>query len=618
MARSKKSYIKWYKHELERAKSFRQQHQYDALWERMVDLYRGKTLPTVQTKEDRVVVNVAFGTINVIYPSVSVNYPKITVMPNDPLDEDRAVLTEVITNFNWKHFNFQDQFRLAVKDYLLIGHGWVKCGYRYKEEDAPYEEEERTEMFDQSVEQADSFAAENPGMAGDVPDNDEILAALPEAKIVIAEDQPFIERVSPFDIFVDPEATGMDDARWICQRIIRPIEDVRKDKRYKQSVRLSVQSDMHADQFREQQRRMMLRGNQDPEDQRVTIYEWYDIKRNTMAVCAEGSEQFLVDPAPCPFPFGQPFVMIRNYDVPDYFYPMGDLEAIEPLVNELNKTRSIGIQVRQKFARKTLARAGAFDAQGRQALESNVDNTVVFVADEGADLNQVVAAMPQIPVPPELFEHSDTIEKDIGDVSGISEYQRGQVPETRRTATEASIIQDNVSARSAEKLAQIEKAIARIARRVIQLQQEFMQSTQVARIVGPDQAIYWIPYDHEDIKGEFDFEVEAGSTQPQNDTVRRQTATALMEAMQPFIDMGVVDPARMAEHVLREGFGVKDPSKFIMMPEIDPMTGMPMEPGMEGQMGGVGGPQGPPDGAGGFTNDQGEVGNQLPMGAMMG
>ena len=612
MARSRKDTLKFYKHEIDRAKNFRTDQGYERLWERMVDLYRGRVLPTVQTKEDRVVVNVAFGTINVIYPSVSVNYPKITVMPNDPLDEDRAVLTEAITNYNWKHFNFQDEFRLAVKDYLLMGHGWVKVGYSYKEQEVGYSDSERDELYADSVAEADDFAAQNPDMAGDVADDHEIGQALPQSKVVIAEDQPFVERVSPYDIYVDPEATTLNDARWICQKIVRPLTEVRKDPRYKQSVRLSVQSDMHADQYREEQRRRFLRGNNDPEDQRVTIYEWYDIKANTFSVCAEGSEQFLVDPQPCPFPFGHPFVMLRNYDVPDFFYPMGDLEAIEPLVDELNKTRSIAIQVRQKFARKTLARAGAFDAAGRQALASNVDNTVVFVADEGADLNQVVAAMPQIPVPPELFEHSDTIEKDIGDVSGISEYQRGQVPETRRTATEASIIQDNVSARSAEKLAQIEKAIARVARRVVQLQQEFMQATQVARVVGPDQAIFWIPYSHEDIQGEFDFEVEAGSTQPMNETVRRQTATALMEAMAPFIGT-VIDPAMLAQHVLKEGFGVKDPSKFIMppMPMMDPNTGMPVE-----EPGGVGGPQGPPDGAGGFQNQNGEVGNQLPEGAM--
>lgn len=614
MARSRKNILKQYKHELERAKNFRMEQGYDDLWERMVDLYRGKTLPSVNTREDRIVVNIAFGTINVIYPSVSVNYPKITVMPNDPLDEDRAVITEAITNYNWKHFGFQDQFRLAVKDYLIIGHGWIKTGYRYKEQPVSLSDGERDEEYESAVAEVDEYASMNPEMAGSLPTDQEIVNNLPETRIVIAEDQPFVERISPHDMYVDPEAITMADARWICQRIVRPLVDVQRDERYKRSVRLNVKADMDVSQFRDQQRSFFRRGNQDPEDQRVTIYEWYDIPSNTVSVCAEGSDEFLIDPKPAPFSFGHPFVMLRNYDIPDYFYPMGDLEAIEPLVQELNKTRSIAIQVRKKFARKFLYRAGAFNAEGRQALVSDEDNTFVPVADENTPFPELIGAVPQVPVPPEIFEHSEQIEQDIGDVSGVSEYQRGQVPETRRTATEAAIISDNVNARSADKLAQVELAIAMVARRVVQLQQQFMSQTQVARVTGPDAAIFWVPYDAEDIQGEFDFEVEAGSTQPQNESVRRQTATALMQAMEPFIAMGVVDPAALAQHVLKFGFGVPNPSKFLlppMMPQVDPMTGQPMGP----EMGGIGGPQGAPMG-GGFQDQNGEIGNQLPDGAM--
>lgn len=614
MARSRKQQLKIYKHELERAKNYRIEQGYEDLWERMIDLYRGRTLPSVQTREDRVVVNIAFGTINVIYPSVSVNYPKITVMPSHPLYEDTAVITEAVTNYNWRHHNYQDQFRLAVKDYLIIGHGWIKTGYRYREQEVQLSVGEYQSQLETAQAEADEYAASNPEQAAFLPTDDELVANLPETRTVIAEDQPFVERVSPFDMFVDPEATTMDDAKWVCQRIIRPLNDVKTDRRYNRSVRMNVQADLDVlGDTRDQQRSFFRRGNQDPEDQRVTIYEWYDVRSNTVATCAEGSDEFLIDPQPCPFTFGHPFVMLRNYDIPDYFYPMGDLEAIEPLVHELNKTRSIAVQVRKKFARKFLYRAGDFDAMGRQALESDVDNTFVPVATD-APFAEVIGAVPQIQVPPEIFEHSQTIEDDIGTVSGVSEYQRGQTPETRRTATEAAIISDNVNARSADKLAQIETCIAKVARRVVQLQQQFMSQTQVARVVGPDQAIYWVPYSHEDIKGEFDFEVEAGSTQPQNETVRRQNATAMMQAMQPFIQMGVVDPAALAQHVLKYGFNVPNPGKFM----IDPMQQMMQQQGMGmpgAEMGGVGGPQGAPMG-GGFQDDNGEIGNELPDGMM--
>ena len=57
------------------------------------------------------------------------------------------------------------------------------------------------------------------------------------------------------------------------------------------------------------------------------------------------------------------------------------------------------------------------------------------------------------------------------------------MPEIRRTATEASIIADAQNARAADKLATVELSIGEIARRVIQLMQQYMTGQQVARIV---------------------------------------------------------------------------------------------------------------------------------------
>lgn len=614
---SRKQYLKYYKHELERAKNFRELEGYDDLWQRMIDMYRGKCLPVVESVEDQVVVNVAFGTINVVYPSVSVNHPKITVTPNKPEDEDRSAIVEAVTNYNWKHHNFQDHFRRCVKDYLILGHGWLKCGYRYKEEYQPLTGSAAEEEAETLRSQADDFAAANPEMAGIVPSNEEIEQNLPETTLCITEDRPFVERVSPFDIFVDPEATCMDDVRWICQRIYKPLEDVRRDERYKKSVRMSVEGDMGTERDDSASRSWFRRTQSEPDNVRVTVYEWYDVHANTMSVCAEGSDDFLIDPHPIPFSFGHPFVMLRNYDVPDMFYPMGDLEAIEPLVQELNKTRSVSMRVREKFAPKYLYRPGAFDATGRQALEGREYKRMVPVADTNSPFTDLLAVVPEVPTPPELFQHSDIVEKDIGDVSGISEYQRGQVPETRRTATEAAIISDSVNARAADKLAQIEGGIALVARRVVALLQEFVTVDQVARVVGPDGALWWVPYDAEDVAGEYDFEVEGGSTQPMNETVRRQTATAIAESMMPFVQMGVVNPTELAMYLLKFGFGIKNPQNFM----VDPMQSMMMQQQMAaqqqtgGQMPGQEGMQPPPMG-GGYQNDQGEVGNQLPEGMM--
>lgn len=588
-----------YRMMLDHAKRWRNQEQYDELWWRMIDMYRGRQV-TELTPEDRITVNISFGTLNVIYPSVSVNYPKITVAPTRPDLEDAAVVVEALVNYQWKHFGFQREFRAAVKDWLMIGHGWVKVGYKYKEKKVKLSPEEMDEQYSSMIAQADDYAANFPEYAPELPTDEQIAQHLADTQMIAEVDQPFVERISPFDVYVDPAATSLEDARWICQRIVRPLREVQSDPTYKRAVRKSVQGDLETYTERDN-RDWRRRDRQTPELQYSTIWEFYDLGQGTTCTWAEGADDYLVDPQEIPFAFGHPFVMLRNYDIPEHFYPMGDLESIESLQMELNKTRSQMMQARKKYARKYLYKSSAFGPEGRQALESDVDNTFVEAADDGVPLNELIAPLPQVPLSPEIYQHSQVVEQDIATVSGVSEYQRGQVPETRRTATEAAIISDSVSARAADKLATIESGLALVARRVIQVCQQYVTGDQVFRVTGNNGAMVWVPWTREEILGEYDFEVEAGSTQPMNETVRRQTAVALSQAMAPFVQMGIVDPAALARHLLQFGFNVRNAEKFLTQQ-------MPMP--QPGGMPGIGGNQGPPMGGGYINQETGDNANE--------
>jgi len=169
----------------------------------------------------------------------------------------------------------------------------------------------------------------------------------------------------------------------------------------------------------------------------------------------------------------------------------------------------------------------------------------------------------------------------------VSEYARGQFPEIRRTATEASLIADAGNARAADKLAIVELGIGHVARRIIQLMQQFMTGEQVARVVGRGGESLFVTYNRDDIIGEYDYSVEGGSTQPTNDTIRKQQAVSLLNAMGPLVGT-VIDPTALARHVLQRGFDIKDPDKFLMQ----------QAPAMPAGPEGVPAPQGIPGGAG--------------------
>lgn len=589
-----------YRKKVEHSRRWRKEERYDELWRRMIDLYRGKHFDDL-SDEDRMLVNMAFATINVIAPSVSVNHPKITVGARKADDGDRAIVTEAVINYWWRHYGCQKELRLAVDDYLIIGHGWLKVGYKFVEE-------ERPKRYEEPATAGDMEAPEEPG--DETEDMLEDQGVTLETELVVREDRPFVERVSPFDVFVDPDAVSLDKCKWIAQRIRRPLEDVRSDQRYNRQARMdaaaSHYSKWSADDGRPRQSR-------DDTDAYVDVWEFYDLSKGTLSVFADGCDSFLVNPIEMPYAFGHPFHMLRNYDVPDYFYPIGELESIEPLQYELNATRSQMMNHRKRFSRKWLYKESAFDNPGREALESDEDNVMVpVISDE--PLGAVVQAMPAIVNPPDMYNVSGMILSDIDRISGVAEFMRGGASEISRTATEAAMMQDAMNARTSDKLAEVERAIAEAAKRLIGLAQQFMTGEHVARVVGSSAMPIWINFDRDYIMGEFDFEVEAGSTQPVNESFRRQMALQMVDAMAPFVGAGVVDMAALARHVLQFGFGVKTPEAFLAAPAPQvgpegmpagpegapmgpPMGEAPLEPGMEVPTGGMPLPTSIPQGA---------------------
>lgn len=554
-----------YRRKVEASRNWRKNEQYDNLWQRMINLYRGRHYRG-NIPGDRLLVNICFSTINTLAPAVSIGRPKILVNPRRPEDGDKAVLTEAIINYWWQHYECQPEFQRAVKDYLVLGHGWVKTGYRFVEE----------EKVDSIEYTADEIAERDP--LGEV-----------ESSMIIREDRPFLERIDPFDMFVDPSATCLNDMRWIAQRIRRPLKDVKADERYNYAARQEVSPSSYSTYANslDSNPANTNYGINNPDDAFCDIYEYYDINTGEMAVFSDaGGDKFLIKPTKIPYAFGHPFFMLRNYDIPSFFYPMGELEAIEPLQMELNETRTQMMNHRKRYSRKWLFNESAFDDFGRQALASDDDNVIVPVKGN-ENLNNVVVPMPALINPPEFYNQSALIQNDIDRVSGVSEYQRGAIPETTRTAREATIIAEAGNARVAEKLVSIENSIARCASNLIMLAQQYLTGEQTVRIVGSENAPVWLTFDKDYISGQFDFTVEAGSTAPRNEAFRRDMALQMVAAMQPFAQAGIVDLPKLAEYVLGTGFGVKNPESFLTTPPPQAMEGpggQPMAPPEQGGM----------------------------------
>jgi hypothetical protein len=352
------------------------------------------------------------------------------------------------------------------------------------------------------------------------------------------------------------------------------------------------------------------------------VIEFYDLKRRIVATFAMDGDQstdgeaggresgFLIKPAPIPYGFGAPFKMLRNYEVPDNFYPMGELESIESLQLELNETRNQMMNHRKRFARKWVYSRDVFDEEGVRALESDVDNTMIPIMGDGNPANYI-APLPSIGTPPDMYNQSQLIEEDINTVSGVSDYARGQ-PESniRRTATEAAMIQDAANARARDKLAKVESFLAEVGEAIVLLMQQYLTGDHVARITSVAGAA-WVNYDADYLQGSYDFEVEGGSTEPRNEVFRRQSALQLVDAMAPFVEIGVINPTGLARYILQYGFQIKDVSTLLN----DPQAQAQQQAQMTGQAPpGQLPPEGDPNAVPAEMAGQGPPIEQMPMG----
>lgn len=573
--------LKFYRDEIRRSKRWREQDSLDESWRRMVDMYRGKHYKG-RSKNDQLIVNLAFATKNVMAPAVAINNPRFTVNARNFEDAENAIITEEVLNYLWRTYRFQAEFRLAVDDWIIMGHGWIKTGYKFVKPP----EEKAADM--PSVDDADTG----------IDDRDPIPGNVESELVTVIDDRPFLERISPFDMFVDPDARHPKEMRWIAQRTWRALQDVQVDERYSSTNRKKVTASSRS-RWEQQDGRDSDSRPDKGAIQFCEIIEFYDLKRKTVATFASAGgddddvrgDGFLIKPAPMPYATGQPFTMLRNYEVPDHFYPMGDLEQIESLQMELNETRNQMFGHRKKYARKWVYDEGAFDKAGIDALESDVDGVMVPIKSS-IDPAKAVQALPAVITPPEFYNQSQMISEDIDRVSGISDYQRGAQTAIKRTATEAAMIQDAANARAQDRLAKVETILAELAENVIGLMQQYLTGEHVARIVTiPGRA--WVNYNNEMIQGKYDFEVQGGSTEPRNETFRRQSALQLVDASMPFLEGGIVNPVALYQNIL-SSFGIKDVGRFIMQqgpppgappgapPGLPP--GAPGAPPMPGQM----------------------------------
>ena len=634
MSEAKREKLAMYKAEISAAKTKLTDDDRHETWRRLRDMY-GKNRESTTPKRHEIDVPIGFANGNVIRSALTVRNPKFTVSARTEDNHDKAILCEQVVNYEWQHRGHQEEVRKSVNDLIIFGHGWLKAGYRinpYQSEIevqfpvgtersdynyAPFAEEGFSRDFDELVKK--SLGPLTQMVAADdfnyIPSREELARQVREEGGIILEDRSTLERVSPFDMLVDPSATSLERAQWIAQRVPVRIDQAKKRKDWSSAAREELAEGQKSladkpDTIGDHQGG--LSGPNPPDDgQRIKwaiVWEFYDLTEGTWCIFSdEAASHFLRDPEQMPHHFGHPFIFRNNFAMPDEFYGIGELERIESLQIELNVTRTDLINDRKRYRQKWVVNDNFIDqTKGPQSLievlQSDEDNRIATIdVPRGQSMDGIVQPIAPPQVDPALYNIAPIIISDINEVTGVTDYQRGGGALAAQTATEASIINDGAQSRMREKQMIVESIMREAAQRLLQLTQQYMSRERTLRIsMGspeglryrqavneptggfPEDDLY-VPFTAADIRGAFDLMIEPGSSTSFNETMRRRAVNEMMAGIGALAQgfpqaMQMINIEKLVEYYLRYGFSIPNAADFIQkLPEQQGPAGLPLE-----------------------------------------
>lgn len=567
---------------LEEGKIFRQSTREEA-WKRSEDQYLGNHWQDTQIEDqtaDLITINLSFSTVNTIIPYITSEQPRFLVSPySKDATVENARLQQAWLNKLWRKQSTgaQEAVESEAEDYLIYGDGFGKVSYSI-------EEVMRGDGSEDSVEVAEIF----------------------------------VDRIDPWDLWLDPMSDGIHNARWVCHRIFTTKPELKADTRYdtKHVEELAHGSLAEIDD----KRGVRATFAQGSAQEWVVIYEFYDLVEQQMwTFAADGDKPLrVVDGIEM-----APIVQMGNYRLPRSPYHMGELEQMWPMQQELNKSRSQLITHRRRNVAKYLIREDAVTKEGRAALLSPIVGQMVPIKGE-IPLDALVKPAQLAPLPAEAYSSSDQAQRDIYEISGVNEYLRGATPEVRRTATEASIIEGASNVKTRGKLLDVERAVRKLGTLIIETAKAVYPDTDVdemamfltgaeAEIIARDDAgleadamaaegdmlgaravkaeaglsdVIMTPTE-EIFVGVYEVEVESGSTEMRSPAFKeqkfREMAQSLVGMSQALQMSGVNINYRKVFELWFEAAGITDVEGMFQDAQTAP--GMPAAPGAPGPAG---------------------------------
>ena len=563
--------------------------------------------------------NLIHGTITSILPSIYSRNPEISAVPTNKVKSLKLLCktVETVTNRHLENAGLKARGKATVRSALTSSFGVVKVMYQRDIKEDP--------IIKGRIQDTQDNIRDVEGLLAEIEDPDhrceleakraelnELMASLNVKVEVTAAEGLVIDRVLTDHLLIDPSVVEFDDYRdadWMAQ--IVPMKKSVAEATYKIKLPGAKSYEPAKGSMRKSDNRMASGAAAVDGDKMLAIIEIWCKRSNRVYTMAEGCDYWLREPYSPPKAGERwyPFFLLPFNVIDGQFIAPSIVDLTEQLQTEHNEARA-RFNKHRDLAIPGWVAAGDTSAK---ALENFAKSTsvagfgeITIIDTEGKPLSQVIVPRQHPPIDPSVYDTS-AVRYDWEQVTGLQDAARGSVVKAK-TATEADIMQQNLSGRVTEFRDQVEDWLQEIASFAAQVLLMELTVPMVERIMGapemkvmqtpmgavevPDKHYDWPELSREEVFDMIDMKIRAGTTGAPDKLEQQEAWGKILPIMQGLIGQimqvqGMGGNPEPFINLLRETISRFDdrlePEQFIpaapAMPAMPQMPGMPSAPG---------------------------------------
>jgi hypothetical protein len=434
--------------------------------------------------------------------------PEFYAEPGSGTDSDikAAQVAQQLLEYWWQDFGLNDKLEEALLWSIIAGQGYWKVTWDAQASKAlrftlgpdgkPITDDKLQDLFRANLQQA---------------------GVQPQEKVVYLGDIK-VEAISPFDVYVDPNAKNLDEAQYaFCVHNLTPDE---VQARWKKEVPADSISSV-PDTTLPMQNAADARK---PDTVRVLIGYFKPSPTLPNGRYVVWTKTEILEDSKWPYPFNElPLVKFPGLRVPGQFYDSSVVEHAIPLQKELNRTLSQIIEYKNLTVKPRV-----WAPTGSITTRLTSEPGALYEYNPIGDHKPEVEKLPTMP--PYVFDHLSNIKSAINDVFSLTQVSEGTLPPNVEAGIAIDLLQEMSTDRLAPTIKIMEEALAQAGQLMLTLAQQYYIEPRTIKINGASGGSAQVKrFQQADIEGGITIRAKTGSGLPRTRAGKQALIMSLVE-----------------------------------------------------------------------------------------